>query len=101
MKLTVMLALAVALLKAVVPPFAMASAVPPAVPLVWSHAWKLIPLATVPFQLGLGTKRAYVLASAAKSSALLALGEPKLVQLPPPLVLYCQVPFVLSTAVTA
>ncbi len=57
--LTVMEVEAVAVLKAVAPPVppAMRSAVPPAVPLVWSQAWKVRPLLTVPFQSGSGTKR--------------------------------------------
>src|SRR4051794_9807708 len=60
-----------------------------------------MPLLSVPFQLALGTKRTEVFASAASSSEAAALGEPKLFQLLPPLVEYCHVPFVLTTAVTA
>jgi hypothetical protein len=52
-----MLALAVAVEYAVVPPLVVVSAVLPAVPVVWSHARKVMPLLTVPFQLALGTKR--------------------------------------------
>ena len=54
---TVMLLLAVALLNAVEPPLLVVSAVRPAVPVVWSHARKLRPFVTVPFQLAFGTKR--------------------------------------------
>src|SRR6476660_8110256 len=60
-----------------------------------------MPLLTVPFQLALGTNRMYVLASAASNRALEVLGLPNAVQAPPPLVEYCHVPFVLTTAVTA
>jgi hypothetical protein len=52
-----MLAEAVALENALLPPFVPVLAVPPAVPLVWSQARKVMPGATVPFQLALGTKR--------------------------------------------
>ena len=55
--LTVMLREAVALENALVPPLLLVSAVLPAVPLVWSQARKVMPGATVPFQLALGTKR--------------------------------------------
>src|SRR6478609_2364432 len=60
-----------------------------------------MPLLTVPFQLALGTNLTLVLASAAKSRAVLTVGLPKAVQFVPPLVVYCHVPLVLSTAVTA
>ena len=56
-ELTVIAALAVALEKALPPPLLEVSAVVPAEPVVWSQARKVIPLATVPFQLALGTKR--------------------------------------------
>ena len=46
-------------------------------------------------------KRTRVSASAAKSSAAAADGVPKAVQLPPPLVEYCQTPLAPSAAVTA
>ena len=55
--LTLIPALAVAALKALAPPLLLVSAVPPAVPLLRSQARKLIPPASVPFQLALGTKR--------------------------------------------
>ena len=55
---TVILLLAEAVLKAVVPPVGVVrSAVPPTVPLVWSQAWKVIPSLTLPLQLAFGTKR--------------------------------------------
>src|SRR4051794_40218525 len=76
-------------------------AVFPATPLVWSQARKVRPFVTVPFQSALGTKRTYVVASAASRRAEVLLGEPKLFQELPPLVEYCQTPFVLSTRVTA
>ena len=52
-----MLALAVAVENALVPPLVVVSAVLPAVPLVWSQARKVRPLLTVPLKLAFGTKR--------------------------------------------
>src|SRR5215467_14203289 len=96
-----MLALAVVALNAVVPPLLVTFAVFPAVPLVWSHARKVMPLVTVPLKFAFGTKRTEVFASAASSRPTDADGEPNAVHVDPPLVVYCQVPFVLTTAVTA
>ena len=99
---TVMPAAAVALLNALVPPLVEVSAVLPAMPLVASQARKVMPLPTLPFQSALGTKRTYVLeGSAASSLAMLAVGVPKAVQVERPLVEYCQLPLLLSTAMTA
>ena len=53
--LTVMVAVSVAVLNAVDPPFTLASARVPAAPLVWSHAWK-VKSAVVPLSPS-GTKR--------------------------------------------
>jgi uncharacterized metal-binding protein len=55
--LTVIDELAVALENAVVPPLTVVFAVAPAAPLLWSQARKVMPAATDPFQLALGTKR--------------------------------------------
>ena len=60
-----------------------------------------MPLVKVPFQLAFGTNRTYVLASLANSRLASAEGDPKLDQFEPPFVEYCQVPLLLSTAVTA
>ena len=92
---------ALARLKAVLPPPVAASAVRPTVPLVWSQAWNVMPAASVPFQLALGTKRTSVPASAASKRALPVAGVPKAAQVPPLLLLYCHAPLLLSTAVTA
>jgi hypothetical protein len=89
--LMAMLAVAVAVLNAVIPPLLVVSAVPPAEPLVWSHARNVMPL-TVPLKSALGTKRTRVLASAASRRALAAVGLPNGDQLEPPLVEYCHVP---------
>ena len=99
--LTVIELLNAAPLKAVLPPLLLVSAVPPAVPLVWSQARQIRPLVTLPFQLAFGTKRTQVLASDASKRAVLAPGVPKAVQLAPASVEYCQAPLLLSTAVTA
>src|SRR5262245_41840515 len=99
--LTVMLALAVALLKAVVPPFVDVLATPVADPIVWSQARNVKPLFTVPFQFAAGTNRTREVASAARRRADEFDGLPNDVQLDPPLVLYCQLPCELSTPVTA
>ncbi len=55
--LTRIAAAAVALLKAVVPPLAPVSAVPPTLPVVWSQARKASPGETCPTQLAFATKR--------------------------------------------
>ena len=99
--LTVTLARALALLKAVLPPLTLASAVAPALPEEASQARRVRPLLTVPFQSALGTKRTALSASASSRRAALSLGAPKGVQLLPPSVLNCQLPWLLSTAVTA
>ena len=98
---TVIALLNVALLNAVLPPLLLASAVPPAVPLLWSQARRLSPFVTLPFQFAFGTKRTQLLASVASRRAVVALGVPKAVQLAPASVEYCQAPLLLSTAVTA
>ena len=99
---TVMPPAAVALLNAVAPPLTLVLAVLPATPLVWSQARNVRPVVTVPFQLALGTKRTRVVAtSPANNRALATVGVPKATHAPPPLVEYCQVPLVLSTATTA
>ena len=59
----------IALLKAVVPPLTEASALPPLLPLVWSHARKLRLLA--PWKLRFGTKRRRVAAAYAVFAAIL------------------------------
>src|SRR5262245_32537266 len=59
-----------------------------------------MPPVTVPFQLEFGTKRTYVLESEARRRAADVEGLPNAVQVEPPFVVYCHVPFVLSTAVT-
>src|SRR5256885_731482 len=48
-----------------------------------------------------GGKRTFVVAFVANRRGLLGAGEPNAVQLLPPSVVYCHVPWVLSTAVTA
>ena len=99
--LTVMPALAVALLNAVLAPFALTFIVPEATPSVRSQARKVRPEATLPLQLALGTKRTSVPASLVRSRAVVEDGDPKLDQLLPPLMEYCQLPLVLTTATTA
>src|SRR5262249_23676310 len=99
--LTVRLELAVAELKAVVPPFVVVLAVPPLAPLLWSQARNVIPVATVPFQLAAGKNRTRVLASAASSRADAVEGVPNASHVEPPLIVYCHDPCVLSAAVTA
>ena len=84
-----------------VPPLVLVLAVLPALPEDWSQARKVMPPATVPFQLALGTKRTEVLALAASRRAVVAAGAPNALQVLPPLVVYCQAPLVLSTATTA
>ncbi len=99
--LTTIRAVSVAVLKAVVPPLLEVLAVPPLVPLVWSHARNVIPGSTVPFQLALGTNRTLVLLLAANSRAAVFVGVPNGYQFVPLLVVYCHVPLVLTTSVTA
>ena len=98
---TVMPALAVAVENALVAPLVVVSAVAPALPLVWSQARKVIPPARAPFQLASGTKRTEVLASAASRIAFTAVGAANAFHAPPLLVVYCQVPLLLFTVVTA
>src|SRR6185295_5052179 len=82
---TVMFAVSVAVLKAVVVPFTDASAVAPFTPLLRSQARKVIAFATVPLKLsGEGCRYRRVLASAASKSAALSDTEPTAVQFVPP-----------------
>ena len=99
---TVMPLLAVALLKALLPPLTLVSAVPPALPLpmLWSQARKVSPAASVPFQLLLGTKRTALFVSAASNRAEASLTTPKALQLVPSVV-YCQTPLASFAPVTA
>src|SRR5687767_11807192 len=97
---TAMLAVSVVLLNAVVPPFVVASPVPPADPDDWSHARYVSPL-TAPLKFAFGTNRTRVLASDASKRAAAAPGAPKASHAPPPLSEYCHAPFVLSTETTA
>src|ERR1051325_4027873 len=60
-----------------------------------------MPGLTVPLKSVLGTKRMRVLASEASSRAVASVGEPNGVQTPPLLIVNCQTPSVLSTAVIA
>ena len=98
-----MLAVSVAVEKAVVVPLTVTFAVSPATPVVLSQARKV--MVALPFQLALGIKRILcVLAPVRVPSsrrAALADGLPKASQVLPSSTLYCQVPLVLSTAVTA
>ena len=48
-------------LKLNVPVLPLRSSVPPLLPLLWSQAWKVRPLLTVPFQWVFGTKRTKVM----------------------------------------
>src|SRR5438128_5512863 len=93
-------AVAVAALKALVPPLVDVLAVPPAAPLLWSHARKVIPAATVPLKFAAGTKRTRVDASAASRRAAELLGLPKLLHVAPPLRENCHAPLLLSTPTT-
>src|SRR6185437_22440 len=95
---TLMVGEVVALLKAVVPPLVLVLAMLPGVPVLRSQARRVMLL--VPFQSALGVKRMTVVASAASSRADESVGEPKACQVVPSSV-YCQVPWLLSTAVTA
>ena len=98
---TVMPALAMAVENAVAPPLVLVLAVAPAVPLLMSQARNVIPVATVALKLAFGTNRTELNASAASSRAVAAPGVPNALHAPPPLVVYCQAPLLLSTAVTA
>ena len=94
---TVMVAVSLAALKAVVPPLAVVSAVDPALPLVRSQARK-VKLPVVAFAV-FGTKRTR--SAARSSSAAVPDRLPNAVQLPPLSTEYCQVPFPASAAVMA
>ena len=98
---TVMLLSAVTALNAVVPPLMLALAVAPAMPLLRSQARKLKPELTVPFQSACGTKRTDWVASLVSRRALPSLTAPNAVQTVPPSSVYCQLPWVSSTPVTA
>src|SRR5437773_6765342 len=96
------LAVSVALLKAVTPPFVLASARPPFVPVYWSQARNVIPVAIVPLKFAFGTKRIRVFArSEANRRADVLLTLPSAFQVPPLLVEYCQDPLDVSAAITA
>ncbi len=89
-------------LNALLPPLTRASAVPPALPLVWSQAWKRRPPTTLPLQSAVGTKRTRVRRIGREQArALASVGVPNAIQLAPPSVEYCQLPLLLSTTVTA
>src|SRR4051794_17901327 len=90
---------AVALLNAVVPPLTVVSADAPALPVVRSQARNVSP-AAVPKKFPAGINRTRVVPSAARSRALFAAGDPKLIQLVPSVV-NCHVPLLLSTSITA
>src|SRR5206468_1037537 len=98
---TVTALLALAVLKADVPPPVVASAMPPAVPVLRSQPLKVSALGTLPFQLAAGTKRTRVNGSVPSRRALLLLTAPSAFQLVPPSMLYCQLPLVVSAAVMA
>src|SRR5215212_1431052 len=91
-----------AVLKAVVPPvlpLIERSAVPPAVPCVWSQA--ISHRLAEPLKLALGTKRIRVELSAGKSRAAERWGPLKFSQVLPPSSVYCHFPPELLTLVTA
>ena len=94
---TVIDAVSVAVLKAVVPPFVLTSTLVPALPLVWSQA-RNVTLAESAFCAS-GTKRS--LSVARSSRADVSETVPTANQLLPPLVEYCQVPLPLVRPVTA
>ena len=94
---TLMAIVSVAALKAEVPPLLLASATLPAVPLVLSQARKVS--VALPLQSVAGTKRTLYVVSSRR--AVVSDGVPKATHEAPPLMLYCQVPLLLSTAVTA
>src|SRR5262249_45073988 len=95
--LTVILDVAVAVLKAVVVPLVVVSTLLPSVPLVWSQAQN-VTLPVVPFWPS-GTKRNLSLER--KSNADELLTAPTLVQVVPASIEYCQVPVPLVKLVTA
>src|SRR5438128_1094122 len=101
-----MVAVPVAVLKAVLPPLGEVLAVLPAEPstgfrpLVRSQATKV--KVAVPLKLAFGRKRIMSLLAmpsllASRRRAALAVGLPKSLQVRPPSSEYCQLPFVLST----
>ena len=94
------LAVSVADEKAVVPPFVLVSTLFPAVPLVRSQARKVMAVPRFAVEPVLCRYRR-VLASAASSRALLLLTVPTWLQVVPPLVVYHQVPWLVSVAVSA
>jgi len=87
---TVIEAVSLAVLKGVEPPLRLVSAVAPAVPVIWSHARKVMPSVTVPYQFQPGTKRIQVAESAISSLAALSVREPKVFQVDSAPILYCQ-----------
>src|SRR5438132_244057 len=95
--LTVMFAVAVAVLKAVVPPLVVVSTLVPWVPLVWSQAEKVTE-AVVPFSPS-GTNRS--LSVARSKRAELPATAPTAFHVPPPSSEYCQAPVLLTRPVTA
>src|SRR5947209_18339609 len=94
---TVIWLVAVAVLKAVVPPLTLVSTFEPALPLVWSQAQK-VTLAVVPFWPS-GMKLGRAVGRGKRSEELLTL--PTLFQVLPPSVEYCQAPVLLLMLVTA
>ena len=64
---TVMPAVSLAVLKALLPPLVLTSAVPPLLPVQISQARKVMPAETVPRKFVFGTKRMRVLASDSRS----------------------------------
>src|SRR5258706_15647957 len=96
-----MLAVSVAVLKAVVFPLTEVSAVLPFTPLVWSQARNVKPGSTVPLKFRLGIKRTRVAALDASNLAVFPLGLPNPLQFGPFSIQNFQTPFVLSTAVTS
>src|SRR5260370_696262 len=95
--LTVMFDVAVAVLKAVVPPLVVVSTCVPAVPLVWSQAQN-VTLPVVPFWPS-GTNRSLSVERKSKADELLTAPTP--VQVVPASVEYCHVPVLLTSPVTA
>src|SRR5438552_3995256 len=95
--LTVMLEVAVAVLKAVVPPLVVVSTFVPVEPAVWSQAQN-VTLAVVPL-LPSGTNRSLSLERKSRAEELVTAPTP--VQVVPASVEYCQVPVLLVRPVTA
>jgi hypothetical protein len=85
----------------VVPPLVLGSAVPPLVPVVWSHARKVIADAMVPLKFKLGRKRIRVWVFDASKRALVAETLPSALQLLPLSDEYCHEPLAVSAAMTA